>query len=105
MSPNDDVQEELPLVEGEVVKVFEVDEDGFARGENAAGRTGWMPSNFLEQISRDTAMSFLNQGTASAPNAGVLAPPTDVTLRDLTQDKITLTWTLPEVSRLVCSWR
>jgi hypothetical protein len=62
MSPNDDVQEELPLVEGEVVKVFEVDEDGFARGENAAGRTGWMPSNFLEEMPEDSVAAT---GTAA----------------------------------------
>ena len=37
-------------MEGEVVKVFEVDEDGFARGQNSAGRTGWMPSNFLTEV-------------------------------------------------------
>lgn len=50
-SPNDNPQLELGLAPGDVVLVKgEMDSDGFFRGETLDGRTGLVPSNYVERF-------------------------------------------------------
>ena len=54
MSPNiDSVEEELPLLEGQILRVYgDKDEDGFFYGE-AKGRSGFIPCNMVSEIHID----------------------------------------------------
>ena len=67
-SPNDDIDEEIPFLQGEIVKVFSIDDDGFALGEKADGTRGLMPSNFLEEISEAEALTVFGRSAAAASN-------------------------------------
>ena len=54
-SPNDNPEAELPLTAGEYLFILnEDDEDGFFTGELFNGRTGLVPSNFIERITIDS---------------------------------------------------
>ncbi|KAI1721230.1 variant SH3 domain-containing protein [Ditylenchus destructor] len=64
-SPNDNPHLELTLQAGDYVLVHgDMDEDAFFVGETLDGRTGLVPSNYVEQVS-DTA---LLQNAARAPS-------------------------------------
>jgi RIMS-binding protein 2 len=53
MSPNDETDEELPLLEGQLLFVFgDVDDSGFYFAE-LNGKQGHVPSNFVEEVSLD----------------------------------------------------
>ncbi len=53
-SPNENPDAELPFTTGEHLFIMnEHDEDGFFMGELLTGRTGMVPSNFVERITID----------------------------------------------------
>lgn len=69
-SPNDDdVDEELTLTAGQIVKIFgDPDEDGFYSGQLTqgphAGKKGVVPSNFVEELSPEDVASIVGEPAA-----------------------------------------
>ncbi|XP_053340899.1 peripheral-type benzodiazepine receptor-associated protein 1 isoform X6 [Clarias gariepinus] len=73
MSPNRDAaEEELPFMEGQIIKVYgDKDADGFYRGESA-GRHGYVPCNMVSEIQVDdeeTRDQLLQQGFLSTESS------------------------------------
>ncbi|XP_044304815.1 peripheral-type benzodiazepine receptor-associated protein 1-like [Varanus komodoensis] len=63
--PNKNPEVELPLTAGEYVYIYGgMDEDGFYEGELMDGRRGMVPSNLVEEVSRNDLMSFLPSETS-----------------------------------------
>ncbi|XP_056140316.1 peripheral-type benzodiazepine receptor-associated protein 1-like [Lampris incognitus] len=69
MSPNPDAaEEELPFIEGQIIKVYgDKDADGFYRGE-CGGHMGYVPCNMVSEIQvedEETRQQLLKQGFLS----------------------------------------
>ncbi|XP_064833164.1 peripheral-type benzodiazepine receptor-associated protein 1-like [Oncorhynchus masou masou] len=70
MSPNPDAaEEELPFIEGQIIKIYgDKDSDGFYHGE-LNGRHGYVPCNMVSEIQvedEETRETLLQQGFLSA---------------------------------------
>ncbi len=51
MSPNENYDLELPLMAGDYLYVFgEMDNDGFYHGQLLSGKSGMVPSNFIDRV-------------------------------------------------------
>lgn len=66
-SPNENPQLELPLQAGDYILVHgQMDEDQFYFGETLSGRTGLVPSNYVERVSDNLLLQ--NAARASSPS-------------------------------------
>ncbi|KAM4546830.1 peripheral-type benzodiazepine receptor-associated protein 1 [Fundulus diaphanus] len=71
--PNDNPEVELPLTAGEYIYVYgDMDDDGFYEGELMDGRRGLVPSNFVERVSDDDALSSQHPETGDVSHNSLL---------------------------------